>query len=107
MEPTTSFEVPISYVKRIANSSENSAVNDIGECDSFIVSGLNQSTSVIDPEVFDLSLNASLSEGCSDNMTKSQKGKNRKRKLNFESAKDDLNVTNIKKGKRVKIRKLN
>ena len=66
MEPTTSFEVPNFYGKRIANSS---AVNDIGECDSFIVSGLNESTSVIDPEVFDLSLNASLSEGCSDNMT--------------------------------------
>ena len=92
MEPTTSFEVPNFYGKRIANSSENSALNDIGECDSFIVNGLNQSTSVIDPEVFDLSLNASLSEGCSDNMTKGQKGKNRKRKLNFESAKDDLNV---------------
>ena len=90
MEPTTSFEVPNFYGKIIANSSENSAVNDIGECDSFIVSGLNQSTSVIDPEVFDLSLNASLSEGCSDNMTKSQKGKNRKRILNFESTKDDF-----------------
>ena len=37
MEPTTSFEVPDFYGKRIANSSENSAVNDIGECDSFIV----------------------------------------------------------------------
>ena len=82
MEPTTSFEVPNFYGKRIANSS---AVNDIGECDSFIVSGLNESTSVIDPDVFDLSLNASLSEGCSANITKGQKVKNKKRKLNVES----------------------
>ena len=73
-----------------------------------------QNLSAIDPEVFDISLNASLSEGCSANITKGQKVKNKKRKLNVESqlnesAKDDLNVksgnANINKGQKGKNKK--
>ena len=70
---------------------------------------MNETPSAIDPELFDISLNTSYSEGCSDNMTNDQKGKNRRRKLNFESANDDLNIksgnANTNKGKKGKNKK--
>ena len=108
MEPTTSFQVPSFYGKNTAKFTENSEVDDQVVCESLLASAMNDTP---DPDLLlNVSLNTSYSEDYSENMSNDQKGKNRRRKLIFESGNDDLNIksvnANTNKGKKGKNKKI-
>ena len=104
MEPTTSFQVPSFYGKNTAKFTENSEVDDQVVCESLLASAMNDTP---DPDLLlNVSLNTSYSEDYSENMSNDQRGKNRKRKLIFESGNIKSVNANTNKGKKGKNKKI-